>query len=73
MESTCPAVDTTSCAEPTEANVLAVFIAAGADPQRLARWMHQNTETCTPTDTLTRIGEALRCITRDGVYKAVTR
>jgi hypothetical protein len=45
---------------PTEANVLAVFIAAGADPQRLAQWMHQNTSTRTSIDTLTRLGETFR-------------
>jgi len=61
------AVDSTSCTEPTEANVLAVFIAAGADPQRLAQWMHRNTDTCTSLETLTTIGEVLRCGTQGGV------
>lgn len=55
-----PAVKTTWYADATEANVLAVFIAAGADPQRLAQWMHQNTDTRTPIDTLTRLGETLK-------------
>jgi hypothetical protein len=53
-------VKTTTYAEPTEATVLAVFIAAGADPKRLAQWMHQNTDTRTPIDTLTRLGETLK-------------
>lgn len=53
-------MNTTKYAEPTEATVLAVFIAAGADPQRLAQWMHQNTDTRTPLDALTRLGETLR-------------
>lgn len=65
-----PAVDTSSCTEPAETDVLAVFIAAGADPQRLAQWMHQNTDTPTPIDTLTGIGEALRRATQDGVCTA---
>lgn len=66
-----PAMDTTRCMETAETDVLAVFIAAGADPQRLAQWMHQNTDTPTPIDTLTRLGEALRRATQDGVRKTV--
>jgi hypothetical protein len=56
--------------EPTEANILAVFIAAGADPQRLAQWMQQNTETPLPVDALAHVGDALRAERISGVRQA---
>ncbi|GAA2429036.1 hypothetical protein [Mycolicibacterium llatzerense] len=44
----------------SDINILAVFIAAGADPDRLARWMRENTDTQTPVHALASAGEAIR-------------
>ncbi|WGI35904.1 MULTISPECIES: hypothetical protein [Mycolicibacterium] len=44
----------------SDINIMSVFIAAGADPDRLARWMRENTDTQTPVHALATAGEALR-------------
>lgn len=46
--------------QPSELTLLAVFIAAGADPHRLARWICENTETPVSEATLGEIGRAVR-------------
>ncbi|WP_174400301.1 hypothetical protein [Mycolicibacterium sphagni] len=44
----------------TDVSILSVFISAGADPDLLALWMHDNTDTQTPIDTLALAGRTLR-------------
>lgn len=44
----------------TDVCILSVFLAAGADPDRLARWMRENTDTQTPVHTLAIAGKAMR-------------
>lgn len=37
----------------TELNVLSVFVAAGADPNRLAQWLSDESASSAPVETLT--------------------
>ncbi|MDH6245719.1 hypothetical protein [Mycobacterium sp. OTB74] len=57
----------------TELSMLAVFVAAGADPNRLARWFSDEIARDVPVETLAAAAEDLRCGTGAGWYAAAKR
>lgn len=50
---------TTAIVNDTELGILSVFLTAGADPNRLARWVCENADTETSVETMTAAATAI--------------
>lgn len=44
-----------------ELNVLSVFVAAGADPNRLAQWLSDESASSVPVETLAAAAQDMQC------------